>query len=314
MQKGPFWTAVKRGLRRALAATYRLLMIVVPVTLVVNLLDWTGLLHILGRWLGPVLGLVGLPGEAAVSLISGALVNVYAGIAALAPLHLTLAQLNILAVMVLVAHSLPLEGAVQQKAGVSGWRMVALRLGASFVLGVLLAHIIPGAATTASDGGSGAAAAAAVGWGGHFLSWLIATGQLALKMLIIITALFLATEVLREYGWLERLAVPLKPVMVLLGLPSAAAFAWLTAAAVGLLYGSALIIEEAEQGQITRDGLVRLNASIAVSHSLLEDTGLFMAVGASFFWLLLPRLVAAAIIARVASYMARPWRRTQAAA
>ncbi len=311
MSKGRFLSACERGLRRALASTYRLLIMIVPVSLVVNVLDWVGLLRIIGHWLAPVLSLVGLPGEAAVSLISGALVNVYAGIAALGPLHLTLRQINILAVMILVAHSLPLEGAVQQKSGVSGWRMVLLRLGASFGLGFILAHL-PGAAGPIVTGT--ASAATAITWTGHLLGWGMDTLRLALKMFIIITTLFLATELLREYGWLERLAKPLRPLMVVLGLPVSAAFAWVTAVVVGLLYGSALIIQEAEQGQIDRDGLVRLNASIAVAHSLLEDTGLFMAVGASLLWLLFPRLLAAAIIARVASYLARPRARVQAQA
>lgn len=307
MAETSFRSAVERGLRRALASTYRLLVIIAPVSLAVNLLDWTGMLHLIGRWLAPVLGLVGLPGEAAVSLLSGALVGIYAAIAALTPLHLTIGQLNVLAVMVLVAHSLPLEGAVQQKAGVSGWRMVGLRLAASFALGLVLAHIVPGAGASsgASAAAGGAGAAAALTWPQHLAAWLVATGQLALKILMIITVMFVATELLREYGWLERLSRLLQPVMGLLGLPSAAAFAWLAAAAVGLLYGSALIIQEAEQGHISRDGLVRLNASIAVSHSLLEDTALFMAVGASLLWLLVPRLIVAAVLARVASYLSR---------
>ncbi|MHB9145321.1 MAG: nucleoside recognition domain-containing protein [Symbiobacteriia bacterium] len=312
MPKGRFLSACERGLRRALASTYRLLIMIVPVSLAVNVLDWVGLLRVIGHWLAPVLSLVGLPGEAAVSLISGALVGVYAGIAALVPLHLTLRQINILAVMILVAHSLPLEGAVQQKSGVSGWRMVLLRLGASFGLGLILAHLVPGAAGPIVTGT--ASTATAVTWTGHLLGWGMDTLRLALKMFIIITTLFLATELLREYGWLERLAKPLRPLMVVLGLPSSAAFAWVTAVVVGLLYGSALIIQEAEQGQIDRDGLVRLNASIAVAHSLLEDTGLFMAVGASLLWLLFPRLLAAAIVARVASYLARPRARVQAQA
>ncbi len=304
MEERSILAAGKRGLNRGLGSTYRLLSIVIPVSLAVNLLDWIGLLHLIGRWLGPVLGIVGLPGEAAVSLLSGALVGIYAAIAALAPLHLTIGQLNVLAVMALIAHSLPLEGAVQQKSGVSGWRMVALRLGSSFVVGFILARIVPGVAG-AGSGGAEAAAAASVGWGRHLVDWLTSTGHLALKMLVIITVMFVLTEILREYGWLERISKALRPVMAVLGLPASASFAWLTAAAVGLLYGSALIIEEAEQGHIDQDGLVRLNASIGVSHSLLEDTALFASVGAGLFWLLIPRLIAAALLARVASYLSR---------
>lgn len=304
MEERSLLAAGRRGLKRGLGSTYRLLSIVIPVSLVVNVLDWVGLLHLIGRWLSPVLGLVGLPGEAAISLLSGALVGIYAAIAALAPLHLTVGQLNVLAVMALIAHSLPMEGVVQQKSGVSGWRMVALRVGASFVVGFILARIVPGVAGAATPGAD-AVAVASVSWERHLLDFLTATGSLALKMLVIITVMFVLTEILREYGWLERISRALRPIMAVLGLPASASFAWLTAAAVGLLYGAALIIEEAEQGRIDQDGLVRLHASIGVSHSLLEDTALFVAVGAGLFWLLVPRLLAAALLARVASYLTR---------
>lgn len=304
MEERSLPAAGRRGLKRGLGSTYRLLSIVIPVSLVVNVLDWMGLLHLIGGWVSPVLGLVGLPGEAAISLLSGALVGIYAAIAALAPLHLTVGQLNVLAVMALIAHSLPMEGVVQQKSGVSGWRMVALRVGASFVVGFILARIVPGVAGVV-PAGANSVATAAVGWDRHLLDWLLATGSLALKMLVIITVMFVVTEMLREYGWLERISQALHPVMAVLGLPASASFAWLTAAAVGLLYGAALIIEEAEQGHIDQDGLVRLHASIGVSHSLLEDTALFVAVGAGLFWLLIPRLIAAALLARVASYLTR---------
>jgi hypothetical protein len=40
--------------------------------------------------------------------------------------------------------------------------------------------------------------------------------------------------------------------------------------------------------------------SIAISHSLLEDTLLFVAIGASLPWILIPRPIAAALVVRAA--------------
>ncbi|MEA3223158.1 MAG: hypothetical protein U9P49_08350 [Thermodesulfobacteriota bacterium] len=44
-----------------------------------------------------------------------------------------------------------------------------------------------------------------------------------------------------------------------------------------------------------RDSLVRLNMSLGINHAIIEDTLLFVAIGASFFWVLMPRMIAAAL-------------------
>ena len=41
---------------------------------------------------------------------------------------------------------------------------------------------------------------------------------------------------------------------------------------------------------------IRDSLSLGISHSLIEDTFLFVAIGASLFWVLVPRMVAAALM------------------
>jgi len=64
----------------------------------------------------------------------------------------------------------------------------------------------------------------------------------------------------------------------------------------GLAYGAGVLIAEARAGHVDKDALVRLNLSLGISHSLIEDTFLFVAIGASLFWVLVPRMVAAALM------------------
>jgi hypothetical protein len=64
----------------------------------------------------------------------------------------------------------------------------------------------------------------------------------------------------------------------------------------GLAYGAGVLIAEARAGHVDKDSLVRLNLSLGISHSLIEDTALFVAIGASLFWVLVPRMVAAAVM------------------
>ncbi len=70
---------------------------------------------------------------------------------------------------------------------------------------------------------------------------------------------------------------------------------WLTAAVFGLLYGAAVIVEAARKGNFTRQELHRLQVSIGINHSMLEDPAIFLSLGLSPFWLWVPRLLAAII-------------------
>ena len=71
---------------------------------------------------------------------------------------------------------------------------------------------------------------------------------------------------------------------------------WLTAATFGLTYGAAVIVEEAKEGNLSKDELERLHLSMGINHSMIEDPALFLSLGLSIFWMCVPR-VAAAIIA-----------------
>jgi hypothetical protein len=90
----------------------------------------------------PVLGLAGLPGEAALAIVMGVFINLYAGIAVAKPLIdsglLSPAQITTVAVILLICHNIPIESAVSQKTGASFWKMTTLRVVVGFTLGVLL--------------------------------------------------------------------------------------------------------------------------------------------------------------------------------
>jgi hypothetical protein len=68
---------------------------------------------------------------------------------------------------------------------------------------------------------------------------------------------------------------------------------WMAGVLFGLAYGSGVLIAEARTGRVDKDSLLRLNLSLGISHSLVEDTVLFVAIGASLFWVLVPRMLAA---------------------
>jgi spore maturation protein SpmB len=278
----------------------------VPISAAVAALQWTGALAWIGRALAPAMSVFGLPGEAAIALVTGGFVGVYGAIAAASMVPLTAPQMTVLALMVLTAHNLLVESTVQAKSGTSGPRMALLRISVGLVLGALLwqvlRHAEPGPIVTREA----AAAASAIPLATFALSWAAGAARLVLKIFAVIGALSVATELMRAYGLFDALLGKLRPVMRFLGLSERVAFLWLTANVLGLAFGAGLLIDEtASERRYEPWELRDLHLSIAISHSLLEDTVLFLAVGASFFWIVAPRPVVAAILVRAARRLGR---------
>lgn len=105
-----------RGTKKGLNLTWELVIkIVLPVYILVSLLNYTPVISWLSDSLSPFMGWLGLPGEAALPLVLGALVSFYAGLGAVVPLGLGPRELTIVAAMLLLAHDLPVEAAVSKK-------------------------------------------------------------------------------------------------------------------------------------------------------------------------------------------------------
>ena len=70
------------------------------------------------------------------------LTNLYTGLALffvmLPQMELTVAQVTVLGTLMLIGHSLPVEGAIAKAAGVSWRATLALRIGGTWLLGALL--------------------------------------------------------------------------------------------------------------------------------------------------------------------------------
>ena len=308
-EKSRLRRALGTGLGRGLRTAWLLTRIMVPLSAGVAVLQWTGALAWLGGVLSPAMGLFGLPGEAAVALVSGFLTGVYGAIAAAASLQLTTVQMTVLALMVLTAHNLVVESAVQGRSGTSGIRMALLRIAGALILGALLWQVL-------RHGGQGVevspvhAPAADEDLAAFASAWALGAARLLLKIYAIVLSLTVGTELMRAYGLFEAISRSLRPAMRFLALADSVALLWLTATVLGLAFGAGLIIDESkEPGRFRPGELEDLHLSIAISHSLLEDTLLFLAVGASLPWILVPRPIAAAVAVRGAQWLRERARR-----
>lgn len=132
------WRIFRRGLDNGLQITWELAKAIVPVYFIITILKYSNVLNILTKWCAGLMGYCGLPGEAALPLVLGNVLNLYPAIGAIEALSLTSKQVTIIAVMLLFSHSLFVELAVTRKAGVKVMPILMLRIGLAIAAAALL--------------------------------------------------------------------------------------------------------------------------------------------------------------------------------
>ncbi len=140
----PWKEAVATGLRSGLSTTFRLVRIIIPFYFLIEWLKLTPVLGWLGHVLAPVMKIWGLPGEAGFVLVTGNLVNLYAAIAVMIPLHLSIPQITLIGLMLGISHNLIVETAVLKEARMPAVRLALLRLVSSGIVGWLVSRFLMG--------------------------------------------------------------------------------------------------------------------------------------------------------------------------
>ncbi len=282
------------ALRKSLRTTLWLLKIIIPISLFVRLLDYSGLLAYFAEYLNPIFMHLGLPGSSAIVFITSIFLPLYAPAAIIISLPITLRELTILALMCQIAHNLPVESAIQAKTGTPFWAMVILRIFMSIAVAVLLNKILP------QDMGmplfTQTEANSIVSISGLLTAWLIGSLKMGILIFVIIVSLNFLYLILEKYKLINRISQSIHPLLRFFGLPEDTAFLWLIGYIVGLAYGGAMMIDQLSEGKVSREDIQLLNYHLAMSHSIIEDNFIFVALGVSFGWILAVRLSIAFVV------------------
>lgn len=293
--------ALKGASKTSVATIWFLARIMIPVSFAVSLLAWSGALRAASAFLKPVMGILGLPGDAAVVLMSAVFLSNYSAIAAMNALSsVGLREALILAIMCLTAHNMIVETAVMRKTGSSAAKMVSLRLGAAFVMGWIFNLVLPAGmgayAGSASVAAAGAAPVAGVAIGDMLRGWAISTTSLVGKIVILVICIMIVQRLLQEFRVAEYLSRLFAPLMKVFGLRESSSFLWVIINLVGYAYGAGVIREEIERGGMTKSEADLFNHHAATCHSLLEDSFLYFAVGIPVLMITIPRILLAIVV------------------
>lgn len=272
----------------ALRTSGMLFKIIVPISIVTRLLQQWGVVDQIGALLGPVMELVGLPGQIGLVWATAMLTNLYGGMvvfASVAPgLDLTVAQVTVLTTMMLVAHALPVELRIAQKAGTRFRAMATLRIGGALLLGWLL-NLVYQLTGTLQQANQAIWSPPEVDptWS----AWLFAEVRNMLSIFLIILSLMALLRLLKKLGITDLMTRLLEPLLALLGMGREAAPLTIIGMTLGIGYGGALIIREAQTGGMSKRDVFASLAMLGLCHSLIEDTLVMMLLGGHFsgvFW------------------------------
>ena len=285
------------GIRKALRNFVWIIMILIPISLGTAVLEWSGWLVKTRFLLDPFMGFLSLPGEAALPLIVGMLNGIYGAVAAMSVLSLTKAQMTLVAVFLLIAHGLIQESLIQGKAGLHPFKAVLIRLLTAVATVWVLALFLDTTGT-----GSNAVnhvLPQPVTFTMMLIGWLEDALILMLQILVIITMLMTILEIAKQYGWIEKIVGVLHPLFVLFGLKKSSGSMWLAGIFFGILYGAAVIVDEAREGTIEKEELKKVHLTMGINHGVIEDPLLFLPLGLNLLLLYIPRMMAAIIVVQL---------------
>lgn len=284
---------------------WTLLKVMVPALLIVKALDMMGGVIFLGNLLSPIMQLVGLPDEVGIVWATLMLTNIYTGMLVFFNLELSeplsVAQVTVLGCLMLVAHSLPVEGAVAKSVGVSWRATLALRLGGALILGGILnqlysrldllqqpSTLLWQPSESVDDSLSG---------------WIQNQVETFVWIYLIIFSLMLLLRVLQVLGIERLIHAMLFPVLRMLGIGRSAANVAVIGVVLGLTFGAGLLIKEARSGHLSQRDIFLTLGFLGLCHSVIEDTMLVLLLGADLSGILWARvlfaLVTIGILARM---------------
>ncbi|MGI2329393.1 nucleoside recognition domain-containing protein [Planococcus sp. YIM B11945] len=301
-------STLKNGLKAGLLTTWTLGKVIFPITLIVTMLQFTPVLPFVIDLVSPLMGLFGLSGDAAIPLVLGNALNLYAGIAGILSLDLTVKEVFILAVMLSFSHNLFIETSVALKVGVKLWVVLLVRFGLAAVSGIVINLLWKGGGEIAQYGFAPKAAATPDNWFEIFLFGLEKAGSGVLQLAIIVIPLMLVIQILKDRHYLKRISDFLGPLTRVLGIEKNASLTLASGLVFGLAMGAGVMIQAVKEDGVSKKDATLAFIFLVACHAVVEDTLIFIPLGIPVWPLLLIRVITALALTIFISYI---WRKSE---
>jgi len=279
--------SVQKSLKTSLKSSWTILKLIVPIYILADVLFYYNLLSHITFIFKPLVSLLGLPQEAALAIVSGLFLNLYAAIAFAAPLGLDAKEWTVLALFLGIAHSLIVETEIMKRLGLSRIYSILLRLSVGLLVGgltsklpqswfsseILQETIIPEQPVYQSlfD---------------LLQNSLYESLSLSLKVIALVTLLIFFLDFIKSLAIIEKHSHKVN-----------SGFSITVGVILGITYGAGILISEYEKGVLQKKEILFIGTYLMIAHAIIEDTLLFVIFGANPWLIVGLRLVFATLIA-----------------
>ncbi|MGM0753827.1 MAG: nucleoside recognition domain-containing protein [Bacillota bacterium] len=302
-------SSLKKGGHVGLRTTWSLGKVIFPITLIVFLLQYTPVLPWVMEKISPFMKLLGLSGDAAIPLVLGNFLNLYAGIGGILSLDLTVKEVFIIAVMLSFSHNLIIESTVAAKVGVKIWLIVAVRVGLALVSAVVINLVWNGGSDIAKYGMMPPEQAEPDGWGEIILLGLEKAGFGVLQLALIVIPLMMIIQIMKDLKWMDVFSRWMSPATRALGMNANTSSTMVAGLVIGLAYGAGVMIQAVKEEGVSKKDVTIAFIFLVSCHAVVEDTLIFIPLGIPVLPLLIIRLVTAILLTMAVAYY---WNRVDA--
>jgi len=299
---------ILRGLKQGVSVSWTLGKIVFPVTILVTILRYTPVLPWIIDLLTPLMKVIGLPGEAAMPLVLGNALNLYAGIGAIVSFDFTVKEVFILAIMLSFSHNLFIESAVASKVGVNWWLISGIRVGLALVSAFFINLVWSGGSDPAQYGFISSSEVELTTWTAIGLQGLKTAVIAVLQLSAVIFPLMIFMQFMRESGWLDALSKGFAPFTKFLGMKENTSFTLVTGLTIGLAFGAGVMIQAVKEDGVSKKDMILALIFLVTCHAVVEDTVIFIPLGIPVWPLLVIRFSMAVIITMIVAFI---WNRAE---
>ncbi len=301
-------SSIKNGGKIGLKTTWSLGKIIFPITLIVVVLQHTPVLPWLVKLIEPFMRIFGLSGDAAIPLVLGTFLNLYAAIAGVLSVDLTVKEVFIIAVMLSFAHNLLIESSVAVKVGVKVWVILTVRIGLAIISAITINLVWNGGQEIAqygmiqaqSDHVEGISAIVTIGLKKAFLG--------VFQLALIVIPLMIGIQLLKDYQWLAVFSRWMGPFTRMLGMKENTSTTMAAGLMFGLAYGAGVMIQAVKDDGVSKKDVTLAFIFLVACHAVVEDTLIFIPLGIPVLPLLMIRLVTAIILTLI---VAAVWKRNE---
>ncbi|QUG42674.1 nucleoside recognition domain-containing protein [Psychrobacillus sp. INOP01] len=299
---------LKNGLFAGLKTTWTLSKVIFPITLIVVILQYTPVLPWIIDIISPFMGLLGLRGEAAIPLVLGNALNLYAGIAGILSLELTVKEVFILATMLSFSHNIFIETGVALRVGVKLWVVLVVRFGLAILSAVIINLVWQGGGEVAKYGALQVSQQVPDGWGEIILFGLQKATFGVIQLALIVIPLMVIIQFLKDRNYLQKFSEKLAPFTKVIGVQPNASLTLVAGLVIGLAYGAGVMIQAVKEDGVSKKDATLAFIFLVACHAVVEDTLIFIPLGIPIWPLLLIRLITAFLLTIVVAYV---WRKAE---